>query len=334
MTHTSIHEPDDLDTIDEQAALWFTRNHSQQLTSEQVEQFQLWLATSPEHAKSYEAIAGVWREFDAMPRPAININKPKKGLFFRLWRPLGNTLAALFIAAVLFLPYSHLPSMLLNNMTLVANEAPKEVILSDGSSLFLNRQTRIRVAYETEVRQIYLDSGSAYFKVKSNPYRPFVILADERRIQVIGTEFEVDKAHQQIAVSVNKGIVSLQTGKQQPTIYLFAGDNAVSLAANSPAKVSKVTPFDIARWRFGELSFTDKPLFEVLAQLKTYSPINVELSPPTLAQSKISGRINLHQPDQFFQALPMLLPVQVVYQDKNNVLIIQNKKINENYFDL
>ncbi|MEQ5209242.1 transmembrane sensor, partial [Proteus sp. fly-1067] len=64
----------------------------------------------------------------------------------------------------------------------------------------------------------------------------------------------------------------------------------------------------------------------VLAQLKTYSPINVELSPPTLAQSKISGRINLHQPDQFFQALPMLLPVQVVYQDKNNVLIIQNKK--------
>lgn len=326
MTHTLPHEPDDLDTIDEQAALWFTRNHSQQLTAEQAKQFQLWLAASPEHAKAYEAIAGIWREFDTIPRPTSIADKPKKGVFFRLWRPLGNTLAAFFIAAVLFLPYSHLPSMLLNNMTLVANEAPKEVILSDGSSLFLNRQTRIRVAYETEIRQIYLDSGSAYFKVKSNPYRPFVILADERRIQVIGTEFEVDKEHQQIAVSVNKGIVSLQTGKQQQAIYLFAGDNAVSLTANSPAKVNKIAPLDIARWRFGELSFTDKPLFEVLAELKTYSPINVELSPATLAQSKISGRINLRQPDQFFQALPSLLPVQVVYQDKNNLLIIQNKK--------
>lgn len=326
MTHTSIHEPDELDTIDEQAALWFTRCHSQQLTAEQAKQFQLWLSASPKHAKAYEAIADVWREFDAMPRPASIVNKPKKGLFFRLWRPLGNTLAAFFIAAVLFLPYSHLPSMLLNNMTLVANEAPKEVILSDGSSLFLNRHTRVRVAYETEVRQIYLDSGSAYFKVKSNPYRPFVILADERRIQVVGTEFEVDRENQQIAVSVNQGIVSLQTGKQQQVVYLFAGDNAVSLAANSPAKVNKIAPLDIARWRFGELSFTDKPLFEVLAELKAYSPINVELSPATLAQSKISGRINLRQPDQFFQALPMLLPVQVVYQDKNNVLIIQNKK--------
>ncbi|WP_140185022.1 FecR domain-containing protein, partial [Vibrio parahaemolyticus] len=71
--------------------------------------------------------------------------------------------------------------------------APKEVTLPDGSQLFLNRNTRIHVAYETPVRNILLEKGNVYFKVKSNPYRPFIIQADKRRIQVVGTEFEVNK---------------------------------------------------------------------------------------------------------------------------------------------
>lgn len=326
MTRSSSPESDALNIMNEEAALWFTRKQSQKMSAEQSKQFDEWLSASPEHAKAYEAITGIWRDFDLMPRPASMELSPKKRVFFQLWRPLGNALAACFIAAILFLPYSHLPSMLLNNMTLVATDIPKEVTLSDGSKLFLNHQTRVRIAYETEIRKVYLDEGNAYFKVKSNPYRPFVIQADKRRIQVVGTEFEVDKNHQQVAVNVSQGVVSLQTGDEQKPTYLFAGDSAVSPTINGPVKMNKIAPLDVARWRFGELSFTDKPLSDVLTELKAYTSTNIQLSPASLAQSKISGKINLRQPDQFFQALPMLLPVQVIYQDKNNILIINNKK--------
>ncbi len=57
--------------------------------------------------------------------------------------------------------------MLLNNMTLVATDTPKEVTLPDGSQLFLNRNTRIHVAYETPVRNLYLEQEM--FILKSNP---------------------------------------------------------------------------------------------------------------------------------------------------------------------
>lgn len=271
MTPISPPESNAQEALDEEAALWFTRQHSQKISAEQSKQFEVWLNASPEHARAYEAIAAIWRDFDAMPRPASAPQSLRKKRFFQLWRPLGNTLAALFIAAILFLPYSHLPSMLLNNMTLAATDMPKKVTLSDGSQLFLNRETRVRVAYETEIRHVYLEKGNVYFKVKSNPYRPFVIQADERRIQVVGTEFEVDKSQQQITVTVSQGIVSFQTGKQQQTAYLFAGDSAVSAAVNSAISIHKIAPLDVARWRFGELSFTDKPLADVLTELKTYS---------------------------------------------------------------
>ncbi len=326
MTHNSLQTSDDANRIDEEAALWFTRMHSQRISALETEQFKQWLAASSEHAKAYDAIAAVWREFDMLPRPDSVEFTEKKRPFFRLWRPLGNTLAAFFIAAVLFLPYSHLPSMLLNNMTLVATDAPKEVTLPDGSQLFLNRNTRIHVAYETPVRNILLEKGNVYFKVKSNPYRPFIIQADKRRIQVVGTEFEVNKVTQQVSVNVSQGIVSFENTDNGQPIFLLAGDSAVSPTPNSQITRQHIDALEVARWRFGELVFVDKPLSEVLDELSGYSSAHVELSPASLAKSKISGRINLRHPEQFFQALPSLLPVQVVYQDKNNILIIQNKK--------
>lgn len=325
---TDLHSPgaEAANTIDEQAALWFTRRHGQRMSEADSRQFERWLKASPQHAQAYESIAGVWREFDAMPRPATAIRPVRKSIFFPLWRPLGHSVAALFITAVLLLPYSKLPALLLDNMTLVTAENPKEVTLPDGSQVFLNHQTRMRVAYETAVRHIYLDEGSVYFKVKSNPYRPFIIQADGRQIEVVGTQFEVSNQQHQVAVQVSQGVVSFKTGEQQKSQYLLAGDAAVSDAENSTIALHKIDAQDVASWRFGELNFSDKPLAEILAQLKPYSQLEVELSPPSLGQDKISGRIDLRQPERFFQALPQLLPVQVIYKDKNNLLIINDKK--------
>ncbi|HEQ1859207.1 TPA: FecR domain-containing protein [Providencia alcalifaciens] len=331
MANTPTQQPENTSSveqqrIDEDAALWFTRVHSQQLSDQQSQEFKIWLRASKAHANAYEAIAGIWQDIEYVPRPAPAKKTASKLGFSSFWKPLSHLVAACFIAAVLFLPYSQLPSMLLNNMTLVSTDSTKEVTLSDGSQLFLNRDTRIRVAYETPIRQLYLDQGSAYFKVKSNPYRPFVINVDQRRIQVVGTEFEVNKKGEQVAVNVSQGIVSFQSLNSPKPVLLLAGQGALSPSINGKIALNSVTPQEVARWRFGELSFVDKPLGEVLSELKTYSDFQVELSPTNLANRKISGRINLQQPDAFFQALPSLLPVQVVYQDKNNLLIIQNKK--------
>lgn len=93
MTRTTHSEPDTLDSIDEQAALWFTRKHSQQMSAEQAKQFDIWLHASPEHAKAYEAIAGVWREFDSMPRPA-SIELPRKTALFPVMAPIGKYLSS------------------------------------------------------------------------------------------------------------------------------------------------------------------------------------------------------------------------------------------------
>lgn len=91
MTHDSLQTSDDESRIDEEAALWFTRMHSQRISALETEQFKQWVAASPEHAKAYDAIAELWRNFDDMPRPASTILPKEKRPFFAygaLWATL------------------------------------------------------------------------------------------------------------------------------------------------------------------------------------------------------------------------------------------------------
>lgn len=312
-------------SIDEQASIWFVRRQGQRMSDQDAEQFQHWLNASPHHKQAYEEIAAVWRACEHIPRPASMVVTTPKRPIFSFWRLLGHTTAALFIAAILFLPYSHLPALLFNNMTLVAASSPKEVTLSDGSQLFLSRDTRIRVAYKTEARQLYLDEGSVYFKVKSNPYRPFIIQVDGRTVRVVGTEFEISRQAQQVIVRVSQGSVGFSNGEGDKYQYLKPGEQIMSAAINGPTLRSRISPQDVARWRFGELIFSDKPLSQIIADLAPYSRLQVELSSADLGESRLSGRINLDSPAQFFQALPALLPVKVVEVRKNNLLIIKDK---------
>lgn len=306
-------------SIDEQAALWFTRQHSQQMSSQQRQAFKQWVADK-DNQQAYQAIAEIWHSCEALPRPTIvPIEKRKSSL----WRPFIHTTAALCLVAVLYLPYSHLPALLMDNMTLATSNFPKEMTLADGSKVFLNRNTQVRVSYVQTQRRLWLDKGEAYFKVKPNPYRPFYVHADERLIKVVGTEFEVSRyQNNQISVAVHEGIVEVKATEKSPATYLYAGSQAISQSTDNQFVISSVNADSVGSWRFGQLHFFEQPLGDVITKLKPYLDINVHISSADVAKIKVSGVANINDAKSFITALPLLLPVNVIFTDKNNVLII------------
>lgn len=179
------------DEREDAAALWFTRWHSQSMTAQQQRELQAWLAASTENRQAFDDMALLWREMSALPRPEITEQAPAQA--FPLLRPLRHTLAGLFILVMLFLPYSQLPALLMDNLTLATAAESKSMILPDGSRIFLSRDSEADITYEQTHRRISLVRGTAFFQVKSNPWRPFVIRADGREITVVGTEFDVSR---------------------------------------------------------------------------------------------------------------------------------------------
>lgn len=319
--HLFLENDDELlnDSIDEQAALWFTRQHSQRMTPKQRQAFKIWIENDV-NRQAYQDIAGLWRQCDALPRPTIaTVEKKKRSL----WRPMIHTTATLCLLTVLYLPYSHLPALLMDNMTLATSDLPKEMTLADGSKVYLDRNTQVRVAYVQEERRLWLDKGQAYFKVKSNSYRPFYVHADTRLIKVVGTEFEVSRYdNHQINVAVHEGIVEVKATPKSSPAYLYAGSQATSTLANDSFVISSVNIDSVGSWRFGQLHFFERPLNEVIAKLKPYLDINIQISSPEIAEMKVSGIANINDAKDFITAIPLILPVNVVFTDKNNSLII------------
>lgn len=307
------------ESTDEQAALWFTRQHSQRMTPKQRQAFKIWIENDV-NRQAYQDIAGIWRQCDALPRPTIaTVEKKKRSP----WRPMIHTSATLCLLTVLYLPYSHLPALLMDNMTLATSDLPKEMTLADGSKVYLDRNTQVRVAYVQEERRLWLDKGQAYFKVKSNPYRPFYVHADTRLIKVVGTEFEVSRYdNHQVNVAVHEGIVEVKAAPKSSPAYLYAGSQATSTLANDSFVISSVNIDSVGSWRFGQLHFFERPLNEVIAKLKPYLDINIQISSPEIAKMKVSGIANINNAKDFITAIPLILPVNVVFTDKNNALII------------
>lgn len=311
------------DERDDAAALWFTRWHSQSMNAHQQSELRSWLAASAENQQAFDEMAQMWGDMSSLPRPAIAVAKPARA--FSVLRPLRHTLAGFFILIMLFLPYSQLPALLMDNLTLATTSDSKSMILPDGSRIFLNRDSEADIAYEQTHRRITLVRGNAFFQVKTNPWRPFIIQADGREITVVGTEFDVRKQGTEITVSVARGIVALRDATEDTPVYLRAGDEAVSMARGHKPLISHIPPEQAGEWRNGQISLTDTPLREVVSRLAPYHNRTISLAANT-EDLRVSGRVNTDDAGSFFTALPQVLPVSVTEQPNGTLLIIKKNK--------
>ncbi|WP_174634820.1 FecR family protein [Yersinia thracica] len=311
--------------IDEQAALWFSRSQARRLTNQEQQQLDAWLQSAPSHAEAYRQMQQIWGDCALIPRPVSAPQAPKTA---RSWRPLRSCAAGLFFLFALLLPMSQLPSLLTNDMTLQTTDYSREIVLSDGTRVHVNRHSQIRVHYAKDNRQLWLDQGEIYLQVTANKARPFIVYAGESQVKVVGTAFEMRYDLGEVAVAVREGIVAMTGRPNMAAVMLHAGDSARLLPEKKRLELSQRAVAEMGEWRSGQLSFRNRPLGELLTQLRRYRQGKIELTDASLAQLPVSGSLDLNHPDEFLDSLPLLLAVNVVHDEQGNIMIFRdlNKK--------
>jgi transmembrane sensor len=83
-----------------------------------------------------------------------------------------------------------------------------EVLLADGSTVYLNRDSRLTYpeSFRGESRRVSL-SGEAYFDIAPDTKHPFIIDAGKASVKVLGTSFNVitENAESEVEVYVASG---------------------------------------------------------------------------------------------------------------------------------
>jgi transmembrane sensor len=145
------------------------------------------------------------------------------------------------------------------NFTAVTTRAGevKQVNLPDGSSVWLNANSVLRISsnfQDKQQRYVYLDEGEAFFKVTKNPERPFLVKTPHITTRVLGTSFNVRayRALQQSSVTVCTGRVQVNDSKRQLAVLIPNTQVNYDVASGS-AKVIKADGLASRIWTEGKL---------------------------------------------------------------------------------
>ncbi|WP_353718903.1 FecR domain-containing protein [Dyadobacter sp. 676] len=225
-------------------------------------------------------------------------------------RPLRAFYVAAAVAAVLCIGFFWLRGGLspkgnvIPGKLLIVSALPGEVKtyrLPDSSLVTLNGGSSI--SYPEifgKVRNIRLTDGEAYFDVKHDASRPFIVEAGRTRTQVLGTVFSV-RAYgdlNDVRVTVASGKVGVRNGAAYPetrTYFLLADEQLVVDKQSGRVQKEHVNARSLAGWIRGALDFNNEDLKTIALLLERKFNVNVEVDGTALADQRLTARFRAEE---------------------------------------
>ena len=163
------------------------------------------------------------------------------------------------------------------------------LVLSDGTRVHLNADSRLRYPVHFEgTRRVELD-GEAYFEVH-HEHTPFEVATPTCRFSVLGTVFNIEayRGKQTVATLV-EGCVEVQTSRH--TVRLKPGEQAVVKGTDKRPEVRKVNAALYTSWVTGVFHFKDTPLCDIADLLSRWYAADIRCADMPTAGIRLTGSI-------------------------------------------
>lgn len=171
--------------------------------------------------------------------------------------------------------------------------------LSDGTRVWLNADSELEfpVSFVGNERVVKL-RGEAYFEVKQDVRKPFVVDANGLRTRVLGTSFNVKAYHDERSVftTLVKGSVAVEVADDgnvpASRIVLEPGMQAMWHEGSKAISVQPVNAANIVAWKDGKFIFTEEDMEVVLRTLSRWYGVNFICKDSRMEKYTFNGLIN------------------------------------------
>lgn len=192
--------------------------------------------------------------------------------------------------------------------TVVADKGQiSKVILPDSSVVWINSGSKI--AYNNKFgvnnREIEL-VGQAFFHAARDKKLPLIVGANNLKIKVLGTKFDVCAypGEKDIRVVLESGRIELNQASDKKFSYrLSPGEVAIFNPVNKSLVINKVQPELFSSWKEGVLIFRDEPMTEVIAALQRRYNIDIEVNDTRIYNSVFTARISNEPLDKILKSM-------------------------------
>ncbi|RYU97175.1 FecR family protein [Emticicia agri] len=260
--------------LDDYAFIWDKTNQLKEQFSQTVDTDAAWLKVK----SKMDSIS----ETKVVSMPIA----PKKNKFFTLG--VAASISVLLTVGILFYLFKNSAPELISLKT---THNTLEQTLPDGSVVFLNANTTITYPenFKGDMREVNL-TGEAFFDIKRDETKAFLIHANGSDVKVLGTSFNVRAYNKNVEVSVETGKVQFKN-KSKATL-LVAGEKAAFEAEKDTIKKQVLIDKNAFAYKTKIFVFENSSLEHVAKVLEEGYHVNISLKNNRIKACRLTTRFD------------------------------------------
>jgi transmembrane sensor len=200
--------------------------------------------------------------------------------------------------------------------------------LPDGSSVLLNKNSRLDYATFTGNNREVVLSGEAYFDIAKDKLHPFVIHTGKLKTRVLGTAFNIRAYPEEsdVTVTVTRGKVEVEM--EDKTLGIITPNQQISFNKRNGSTIQQQVFADsILVWKQNDLVFDNINFEEAAVIISNLFNVSVSFANERLKNCRFTASfLNENNIDQ---VLTVLCDVNnASYEKKNDTIIIKGQGCN------
>lgn len=171
---------------------------------------------------------------------------------------------------------------------------PLKYLLPDGSEVYLAAGSRLYspAKFDGNTRELSLE-GEAFFQVKRDESKPFIVRTGKIQTRVLGTSFKINANQGQpvvVSVATGKVTVSADNIKQTQTLAILTPGLKVTWNSKTGRAVQgKVDIYGLEQWKSGSMVFDDQTMSQIALELQRRYAVKIDFIDAEMANMQISG---------------------------------------------
>lgn len=264
------------------------------------------------------------------------INKTKPGYKssrFRIISGLGRIAAVLILALItgvvgFYLSQKGLVSVSYTEVVVARGERSK-VVLPDGSLVLLNSESRLKfpASFHGSKRKVELE-GEAYFEVRHNANRPFIVHSADLDVEVLGTRFNLCNYpdEDRIETYLESGRIKIALPGMIEKDKLILNPSEAFQYNRSTGEQQKLTCADthLTDWTRGILTIRGETIEQLSKKLERRFNVSIHFRDNQVKQHTYSGSISDQDLNIILEA--MSFTSSLSFERKDDKVTIWSKK--------
>jgi len=236
------------------------------------------------------------------------ITKPTKTrkLKIRIFQ-MAATILILFAIGT-YLVFESKQELLSNNSVI------QDYVLPDNSTVSLNKNSKLlfKDGFEGKKRELWLE-GEAFFDVKRNPEKLFVVNVGKSIVKVLGTSFNIEENQEDqfIELTVKSGKVKFKVTDLNQSVIVEKG-HAVryDLRKKEIERMGRINANYLA-WKTKILQFDQTPLREVALCLESVYDKKIIIKNKDLKELKFSASFNNQSLEKVLKVVALTFNIEL-----------------------